>query len=515
MIKLKPLLIALAITTSFSTVVQAGDEARYIVKFKESRTRALKRPSAKALELKVASLGSLALQEIDRIPHDNAAVLTLKAEDVARILTRPDIESVEPDSKVKVLFDTNDPIYSQQYSLNGEFGSRISQAWDTTTGSRRAVVAIIDTGLDLTHPDLAGNLWTNPNEKRGNKRDDDASGCVDDVNGCDFVNKDGSPQDDNGHGTHVAGIVAAIGNNSAGVSGVAWGSRIFAIKALDAQGSGFTSTIAKAIDYITSLKSKGAPIVAINLSLGGGSYSNAIYRAVERARNHDLLIVAAAGNETSNNDINPLYPANLNLDSVISVAATDSTGNLASYSNYGAGTVHIAAPGSQIWSTALQSLGYQYKTSSGTSMASPLVAGVISLISAANPSLSMIQARAVLLSTGRPLESLKGAVITGSLVDANAAVAQARRTQAQVRVAGYVRTRSKRGVSGATVTLTSSSSGATVSRSVTTASDGSYSFNELPLGSYLLKARKSRLQFTAVSFQASSLKLFKRNLDAR
>jgi len=494
-------------------IAHAADSSRYIVKFKESRTRALTRSSTKGLEIKIASLGSLAQQEIERIPSDHSAVLTLRQEDVAQVLARVDVESVEPDSRVRVLFDTNDPVYMQQYSLNGEFGSRVSQAWNTTTGSKKAVVALIDTGVDLTHPDLAANIWTNSKEKRGNNRDDDGSGCVDDMNGCDLVNKDGTPQDDNGHGTHVAGIVAAIGNNGLGVAGVAWGSRILSVKALDAQGSGFTSTIAKAIDYITTLKEKGAPIVAINLSLGGGSYSNAIYRAVERARNHDILIIAAAGNETSNNDVIPLYPANLKLESVMSVAASDAVGNLASYSNYGVGTVHIAAPGSQIWSTGLQSLGYQYRTSSGTSMASPLVAGVISLISAANPGLTMLQARSVLLSTGRSLESLSGSVITGAMVDANAAVVAAVNTQPLVRIEGYVRNRS-RAIAGATLTLKSTTPGISVSRTMTTGSDGSYSFSELPVGNYVIRARKSRLKFLSLALKASSAKLFRRNISA-
>ncbi len=515
-----------------------AQEARYVVRFKQRYaapntdhspfakspvarslfprslfTKPLLTASEGALDADVKGLGEIALQEIDRIPHDNSAVLRLRVEDAMHVSARSDVASIELDSEVHAFFGTNDAVYSQQYALNGEFGSRVAEAWDTTTGSAKAIVAVIDTGADLSHADLTPNLWKNPNEVRGNKRDDDSNGCIDDIHGCDFINRDGSPQDDNGHGTHVSGIVAAEANNAIGVAGVAWGSKIVVVKALDSQGSGFTSGIAKAIDYVTTLKTKGAPIVAINLSLGGGSYSRVIYRAVERARNHDILVIAAAGNESSNNDRSPLYPANLPIDSVVSVAATDASGNLAGYSNYGAGTVHVAAPGTQIWSTALQSLGYQYRTSSGTSMASPLVAGVVSLVAAANPSLSMLQVRSALLSAVRTLPSLQGFVITGAIVDAQAAVAVARVTTPLPRVAGYVRNRT-RGVVDATVTI-EARGGSGIVRTTTTSSDGSYSFSELPLGSYTVRVKKTRLQFSPATVRASSARTVRRHFDAR
>jgi subtilisin family serine protease len=512
-------LFLIALLTSY---VSEAQDQRYVVRFKEyhnssgakeRRFKAVNVRSSALLDAKVASLGGLALQEIDRIPHDHSAVVRLRLQDAMTISARSDVASIELDNTVHAFFGTNDAAYSQQYALNGEFGSRVQEAWDTTTGSTRAMVAVIDTGADLGHADLIPNLWKNPNEIRGNKRDDDGNGCVDDIYGCDFINKDGSPQDDNGHGTHVSGIVAAEGNNAIGVAGVAWGSRIVVVKALDSQGSGFTSGIARAIDYVTTLKTKGAPIVAINLSLGGGTYSRVIYRAVERARNHDILVIAAAGNESSNNDTSPLYPANLSIDNVISVAATDAAGNLAGYSNFGGGTVHIAAPGTQIWSTALQSLGYQYRTSSGTSMASPLVAGVASLISAANPTLSMLQVRSALLTAVRPLSSLQGYVITGAMVNAQSAVAAGRSMTALPRVMGYVRD-GARGVVDAVVTITARD-GYSVVRSTTTSSDGSFSFSQLPLGSYVVRARKSRLKFSPITVRASSARLFRRYLAAR
>lgn len=501
-----------------SATAARAQDARYVVRFKSDSTPT-KTPSGVAtkelrtLESGVASLSDVALQEIDRIPHDNAAVVRLRLEDALRVSARSDIESIELDHEVHALFDPNDAVYSQQYSLHGEFGAKVSNAWDTTTGSKRSLVAIVDSGADLDHPDLAPNLWRNPNEVRGNKRDDDGNGCVDDIHGCDFINKDGSPQDDNGHGTHVAGIVAAEGNNAIGVAGVAWGAKIIVVKALDSEGSGFTSGIVKAIDYVTTLKTKGAPIVAINLSLGATSSSQLLYRAVERARNHDILVVAAAGNESSNNDTRPLYPANLALDSVISVAATDASGNLSGFSNYGAATVHIAAPGAQIWSTALQSSGFQYRTASGTSMASPLVAGVVSLIASANPSLSMLQVRSILLTANRPLPNVSGFVITGAIVDAQAALATARTTTPLPRVFGYVTNGSRR-VAKARVTLEQQQGGGVI-RSTTTSGDGSYSFSELALGTYIVRVKKSRLRFATAVVRASSARTVRRNVTAR
>lgn len=499
-----------------------AESARYIVKFKDSaslgdingernigalaKSATLSNPSDPLIERVI-------LNKIESLTLDNSLVAQLEPNDARELLARRDVLSIELDYPVYALFTPNDPGYSQQYSLSGDFGGRVSDAWDTTTGSRRAVVAVIDTGVDLGHDDLKRNLWVNSKEVRGNRKDDDGNGCVDDIYGCDLINGDGSPQDDNGHGTHVAGIVAARGNNGIGVAGVAWGSRVVSVKALDAQGSGFTSGIAKAIDYVTTLKANGAPIAAINLSLGGGSYSNVMYRAIERARNHDILVIAAAGNESNNNDSRPLYPASLDMDSVVSVAATDSAGNLASYSNFGASSVHIAAPGSDIWSTALRRLGYQYRTASGTSMASPFVAGVVALIAAANPGLSMIQVRSVLLNTAQSLANLQGYVITGGLVDARAAVNAARATEALPRVWGYVR-RMSRGLAGVTLTI-QSRDGANVARTVTTGSDGSYSFSQLPKGAYTLKVSKTRLKFSTVRINATSSRVIKRILTPR
>jgi subtilisin family serine protease len=462
----------------------------------------------------VAAVSDIGLQEIDRLPQDNSVVMRMSSADARAMAARSDVEHIEIDYRVWALAGTDDPLLSEQYALEGPFSSRVTDAWNTTVGSTDALVAVIDTGVDLSHPDLASNIWRNPREIPGNGKDDDRNGFKDDVQGYDFVNRDASPQDDQGHGTHVSGIVAAVGNNARGVAGVAWGTKVIPIKALDSQGSGFNSDIVKGIDYVTDLRRKGVPVAAINLSLGGGGYSGALYRAVERARNHEIFVVAAAGNEGADNDVIGSYPANFKIDNVVSVTATNAAGELPSYANVGPCSVHLAAPGNEILSTSLTQTSYgPYRMLSGTSMASPHVAGIIALIAAANPSLSLLQVREVLLNNTQPLSSLTGRVITGGLSNAEASVAAATGTSAAVRVFGYVRRRST-GIAGVRITLrsrTDSSKRATVK----TAKDGSYLFSSVAPGSYSVKAQKTGLTFRSTNVNAVSAGVIRKSFTAR
>jgi len=487
-----------------------AQDARYIVRFKASETAPVSRES---LQKAAATIADRALQNVDELPYDNALVLRLRLEDALQLARRADVESLELDHKVWAFRETNDPLFSDQYSLRGQFSGRVAEAWDITSGSRNVIVAVIDTGADINHPDLKSNIWTNSRELKGNKKDDDSNGYVDDLHGYDFVNRDGNPQDDNGHGTHVTGIVAAVGNNAVGVAGVSWGSRVIPVKALDETGNGYVSSIIRSIDYVTDLKKKGVPVAVINLSLGGGGYSEALYRAVERARNHDILIVAAAGNEGANNDVTPMYPANFVIDSVISVAAIDSQGNRATFSNFGSGSVHLAAPGSAILSTALPRTGLEYRTLSGTSMASPYVAGVLALAAAANTQLSMVQVRSALFSTVQPLASLQGITITGGLVDAVAAMQRAIMTAPAPRLHGSVLD-GIRGVRDAQVTATLTSDPSVV-RTVTTGKDGSYSMSEMPRGTFRIKATKRGKRFISARVRISTARPVRKNVIAR
>ena len=307
----------------------------------------------------------------------------------------------------------NDPRFSSMYGLNntGQTGGTIdadidaTEAWNIATGTRRTIVAVIDTGVDYNHQDLAANMWRNTSEIAGDGVDNDGNGYIDDIYGYDFANNDANPMDDNGHGTHVAGTIGAVGNNGIGTTGVNWNTRIMALKFLAADGSGSTSSAISALNYAVRM---GAHIS--NNSWGGGGSSSLLSQAISNARNAGHIFVAAAGNSGLNNDTTPNYPSNYTFDNVVAVAATDSRDVLASFSNYGATTVDIAAPGVGILSTLPNNT---YGTFSGTSMATPHVSGALSLIWDQNPTLTYQQVIAKLYSSVDKIAGLSGKVATG------------------------------------------------------------------------------------------------------
>jgi len=338
------------------------------------------------------------------------------------------VDYVEPDFAITSSARPNDPMFSQLWGLantggsGGLVGSDIAAtaAWDVTTGSRSVVVAVIDTGVDYTHPDLAANMWRNPREIAGDGLDNDSNGFIDDIYGWNFAGRNGNPMDDQGHGTHVAGTIGAVGNNGTGVTGVNWNVSIMALKFLDADGSGSTSDAIAAINYATRMRRDfGINVVATNNSWGGGGASIALRDAIAAGGRAGTLFVAAAGNESANNDQVANYPSNYPDDSIIAVAATDRAERLASFSNYGATTVDVAAPGVSIVSTVPNA---RYASYSGTSMATPQVAGTIALMAAANPDATAAQLRSALLSTTRSVAGLAGRVVTGGVINAAAAV---------------------------------------------------------------------------------------------
>ena len=292
-------------------------------------------------------------------------------------------------------------------------------AWDITTGARSVVVAVIDSGLAVTHPDLAANIWTNPREIPGDGLDNDGNGFVDDVHGWDFANDDADPADDDGHGTHVAGTIGAVGDNAIGVTGVNWRVSLMGLKFLDANGNGFTSDAVAAVTYATRMRRDfGVNVVAINASWGGGSRSKVLADAIAAGGRAGILFVTAAGNASSNNDRTPTYPANSADDAVITVAATNRSNRLAAFSNFGATSVDLAAPGVAIRSTVPGG----YASFSGTSMAVPFVTGTVALLAAANPRATAADIRRAILSTTKPVAALAGKVATGGLLNAAAAV---------------------------------------------------------------------------------------------
>ncbi len=289
-------------------------------------------------------------------------------------------------------------------------------AWNISTGSRSVVVAVIDTGVDYTDSDLAANIWTNPGEIAGNAADDDGNGFANDVHGYDFANNDSDPMDDNGHGTHVAGTIAAVGNNGQGVAGVNWSVSIMPLKFLNSQGTGYLSDAIRAVNYATMERTRyGVNVRVMNNSWGGGDFSAAMQSAIQAANDAGILFVAAAGNSGLNNDVNPQYPANYTPPNVISVAASDQNDRLASFSNYGATTVDIAAPGVSIYSTIP---GNMYAMYSGTSMATPFVSGVAALAWSIDPNASVADIRNAILKGADPVPALSGKVATGGRLDA-------------------------------------------------------------------------------------------------
>lgn len=478
-----------------------AQDARYIVTFREGTAN---------FESQAYSLVDYAVQDIDRIPVERSVVVRMPFEQAVRLANRMDVVGMELDQRVYAFGSTNDPYLSSQGGLSGEYSAHVTDAWDITSGARNTVVAVIDSGAILNHPDLRANLWRNRKERAGNNRDDDGNGCIDDVYGCDFVNRDGDPFDDNGHGTHVSGIVAAVGDNSIGVAGVAYSSRIIPVKVLDKGGGGFISTVIKGIDYVTTLKARGVPIVAINLSLGGSANSSALQRAVERANNYDILVIAAAGNESSNNDTAPLYPANLPLDNILSVAAVNSSGFLSSFSNYGNVSVHLTAPGSDILSLGTSG----YRVLSGTSMAAPHVAGVAALIKSAQPGLTMAQVRSIILSSVQNVPSLAGLIATSGIVDANIAVQTARVTEPLSRIYGVVRSARGRVLRRSLVTLKTLDDPLVPLQSMRTAKDGSYSFSNLATGRYIIRVKKRSYRFARRRVALKNARTVRRNLTS-
>lgn len=342
----------------------------------------------------------------------------------ARLSTLAMVEVAEPNYIYRAVKLPNDPDLQKLWGLKNSgaadsAGARglagidvgAESAWEITTGSKSVIVAVIDTGIDFGHPDLKAQAWVNEKEKNGKAGvDDDGNGYVDDVNGFNFAGNKGDSTDDNGHGSHCAGTIGAKGDDGKGLVGVNWDVSMMAVKFLDKSGSGTLANAVKSIDYA---RINGAHIMSN--SWGGGGPSEVLKKSIEDANAAGILFVAAAGNETNNNDANPTYPAGYEVENVLSVAAIDNRGSLASFSNWGQKTVHVAAPGVNIVSTVP---GAKYDSYSGTSMATPHVAGIAALLLAQNSSATHLELKQRIIESARPLYNLKTRVSSGGIVDA-------------------------------------------------------------------------------------------------
>jgi len=344
-----------------------------LVKFKEEKMR--------QAEKEIASMGAYIEKTFRMTRISVLKVPAGKELDTAKALLRAGlVEYAEPDYIQRICAIPNDPQFPNQWGLNNPQDTDIDapEAWDISKGSKNVVVAVIDTGVDYNHEDLAANMWHNPGEIPNNGVDDDGNGYVDDYYGIDTFNGDGDPYDDNGHGTHVSGIIGAVGNNGIGVTGVNWNVSIMAIKFIGADGWGYTSGAIEALEYVMMMKSLGVNVKVTSNSWGSYWYSKALYDTIKMAGENNILFVAAAGNWHVDADYElPLYPAAYDLPNIISVAATRSDGSLTSWTTYGRSSVDIAAPGEDILSTVP---GNSYESWSGTSMATPFVSGVAALL---------------------------------------------------------------------------------------------------------------------------------------
>jgi subtilisin family serine protease len=336
---------------------------------------------------------------------------TTKAELEAK-LPAGEIEYVEPDTKVYATAISDDPYVGKQWA---HAMVDTAGAWKVSRG-RDVLVAVLDTGIDYTHPDLAPNMWKNPGEVAGNGVDDDGDGFVDDVYGWNFVSDNNKPMadDDHYHGTHVAGTIGAVADNGIGVAGHAPNVKLMALKFLGKDGSGYTSDAVKGVLYAVAHHAQ-----VINNSWGGASRSQALSDAIDKARAAGIFFVVAAGNEGVNNDKVNSYPTNYPQDNLVRVAASDSSDKLASFSNYGAKTVDLAAPGVTIYSTKN---GATYQNLSGTSMATPLISGVIATMISARPDLDYQQIKGTLLSNVDVKAAYRGKVAWNGRVNAGKAL---------------------------------------------------------------------------------------------
>jgi subtilisin family serine protease len=395
--------------------VAEGDGGRLLVRFEEAVPRDVRARAA-------AFVAGSVTRDYRLVPGLVLIETALDAADALLMLRSLEgVRYVERDAVIAPADVPNDPSFHLQWGARNTGQSilgvpgvinadmDLTDAWDITKGGQNFVIAVVDSGALLTHEDLVANLWTNPGETAGNGVDDDGNGLIDDIHGWDWFDDDNDPADEDGHGTPVAGIIGARGNNGAGVAGVNWRCRLMILRTIG-PGGGFVSDAISAIEYAVD---KGVRVS--NHSWTTQAFVQALYDAIEAAQAADHLVVAAAGNDTTDIDVNPAYPAAFDLGNVLSVSATNNLDELADFSNFGEVSVDLAAPGVGIYSTRRTGAYFNFH---GTSAASPNAAGVAALLTARNPGWTWQQVKDRLLDTARPVDALAGTCVTGGVINA-------------------------------------------------------------------------------------------------
>ncbi|MCF6437025.1 S8 family serine peptidase [Pseudoalteromonas sp. MMG022] len=418
-----PCLSQAAISMDTQQSITASEDALIVV-YKKDSTKEQRISARKLVAAKISDLNNDEIDDAYRyVLQGRLAKFKLDKkrshkEAIAMLSQHPAVEYAEPDYKVSVMGIPDDARFDELWGLHntGQTGGTADadidapEAWDISVGSRDVIVGVIDTGVDHTHPDLAANMWVNPNEIAGDGIDNDGNGYIDDVHGINAITGVGDPMDDQGHGTHVSGTIGALGNDGTGVAGVNHEVSIVGCKFLDASGSGTTSDAIKCIDYLVGLREAGVDIRVSNNSWGGGGFSQALADALTASEEAGILFVAAAGNSAVDNDSSPHYPSSYEHESVLAVASTTHTDDMSSFSQWGLTSVDLGAPGSAILSTVP---GGGYSSYSGTSMATPHVAGAAALTLSVNPTLTTAELKAILMDSGDDNAALNGKVVSG------------------------------------------------------------------------------------------------------
>lgn len=398
----------------------ARREGELIVRFRDGVAEELKGAAvtSRGARRKAKARGESRLEKIEvgQGQDPTSVVEALRAD--------PSVELVEPNFIItRAQATPDDARFAEQWALQstgqsgGQPGSDVGAvaAWSVTTGSPSTVVAVIDSGIDFTHPDLRLNQWTNTREKdKGRAKDDDRNGYTDDLNGWDWVTGSGIVRDAQGHGTAIAGVIAAQGGNQVGIAGVMWRAGLMSLRVLDATGTGDVASAVEAIDYAAAM---GARV--INCSWGTEGESQALRDAIHRAGQRGVLVVTSAGNGGRDIDGTPYYPSSFDLPNLIAVASSDQFDNLAPFSNWGATRVAVAAPGVDVLTTKM---GGGYWTVSGTSASAPLVAGIAGLVNTAHPGAGAADVRRAIVEGARRVVTLEGKVSAAGVVSAAGAL---------------------------------------------------------------------------------------------